>query len=309
MEVKTEKRVFKVVKFIPPDEGRTMGVTEGKGYEQKYSFIPGKFNTFHLERNPATNKIELDLSELASKYFKDAGETQRLDDYLEKNLSLDPGTLSKVNHNNPFWQEYKVRLDEINHFYMDNAIDVLKVKVLESLPYIAPSLEETNEFKYRGAQYYFDDPERTASIKEKEQESKEVAFTEFGQLSPSDRRKFSRRLGILKGSETSDKIVKTNLFSYIELGKKQRESFLRLLRDQKKDQDRFDVHEEVLLAMELNLIKNKGGKFIRIIDDTKEGSELGVNEESVVDFYLSSKNGDLRDQLVKDINNKINRTT
>lgn len=298
---------IKIVRPIPVNAGIPLGVSDGKGYEQKFKSIPGTFAKYRLCRNPSTDRVELKLDTLVDNpYHADNNkEPKQITEQklLEKQLGYKEGTLN-IN-NIEFWDAFPVRLEsDITSFNTDIPKHYLKTKVLDAIGMVLPSLSMKGTTGYEEAKFYFEDPEFEASLKEKEQDTKIRAYSEYNSLTPTEKKMFSRLLEILKNSDYSDKSVSTNLFTFIESGKLGRDKFLRLITKYKEDKEYIVIKNQVLEAEEKGLIKKISNRYYRMNPNGEKGTEVGLNPDMITEFYQDPRNEDLRSLLIEDLKNK-----
>ena len=139
-------------------------------------------------------------------------------------------------------------------------------------------------------------------IKEKKNSLKVEASDIFKELSPADRRKFTKIIGRLVG-DAKDSTVYNTLFEYMEENPK---AFIELT---KKPKDKINIEAEIRDALEVNALRRKDGRIFRVVGDDPNGKQIGFDIQDAVDFLSKAENQDIRVQLKAEIKAKKGRVS
>lgn len=207
------------------------------------------------------------------------------------------------------WNHHVVRLENgANKFDISVPKDELQVLVLQGTHEVLPTLSEKGNPAYKEANYFFEDVEKEAEIKMTKNESKIKAVEEYSSASTEMKRRYSNILGITKSSSPSDKVVNSTLFDYIDSSESNRKAFLRLVDRYKTSPEYIIAHDEYLQARQSGIIKKKDGKYYKVLPNDQIGQQIGVDDESCVQFLLDIQNNEFRAELKEAVQAYRSRT-
>lgn len=270
------------------------GQVFAQGYEQlkeKIAIVPGVTTTVTVGRNQQTGKIETGLEE------QEARE-------LEKLLNLKENELAPTSD---FWRKFRVRIPDVGlTLKMENPNERLILAVLKASDEVAPSsMDRGSEGgRYLGARFYIDDPEAESKYKLDKFELEDKAVSEYTNLDSEMKRRVSRILGCLLNSNGSDLQVKTNLREFIAQNDSNKYAFLDVV---KRNHTDIIVTDEVMEAIELQILKKKRGGSIIFNFEGKDGDFVGENFEKAVEYFSDPRNSDVRKELRESIKRKKNK--
>ena len=216
------------------------------------------------------------------------GEEDIEKDYYSKSLSP----------NSRFFKFYGVKLKAgENKFDVDNLQDELRILILKGTHEVLPTLSMKNLPEYKGANFYIEDVEMEAENKLIKGESKLRAFEEYNASSFEMKKRFSNILGIIKSASPSEKVIKGALFEYIDTSEANRKAFLKVADKYKTQPDLIIAQDEFIQAKNTGIIRKIDGKYYRMNPDGKPGRQIGVDEDTSVQFILDIQNNEFRAEL------------
>lgn len=207
------------------------------------------------------------------------------------------------------WNHQVVRLENgANKFDIHIPKDELQILILQGTHEVLPTLSEKGNPAYREANYYFEDVEKEAEIKMTKNESKIRAVEEYSSASTDMKRRYSSILGITKSSQPSDKVINSTLFEFIDSAEPNRKAFLRLVDKYKTSPEYIIAHDEYIQAKQSGVIKKKDGKYYKMLPNEQLGQQIGVDDESCIQFILDIQNNEFRAELKEAVQDYRSRT-
>jgi len=207
------------------------------------------------------------------------------------------------------WAHEVVRLEQgANKFDISIPKDELRVLLLKGTHEVLPTLSERNNPAYKEANFYFEDVEKEAEIKMSKNESKIKAVEEYSSASTDMKRRYSNILGITKSNHPSDKVINSTLFEYIDTSEPNRKAFLRLVDKYKTSPDYVIAHDEYIQAKQSGIIKKKDGKYYRMLPNDQVGMQVGVDDDTCIQFILDIQNNEFRAELKEAVQEYRSRT-
>jgi hypothetical protein len=323
------------VKSIPPFEGQKVGAVI-EGYEKLgYTRAPGTFDTkkayirdgkldtgmLYKVPNPLYEEVPNPNYKEGSKEPKSIPKDPNIPSQIWKweememklgikktdssyNVSIgdedvDRGFYStSLSPNSRFFNYFSVRLKAgENKFDIENPKEELKLLVLKGTHEVLPTLSMRNLPEYKGANFYIEDIEMEAESKLTKGENKLRAFEEYSASSFEMKKRFANILGIIKSASPSDKVINGVLFEYIDTSEPNRKAFLRVVDKYKSQPDFIIAQDEFLQAKNAGIIRKIDGKYYKMSPDGRPGRQIGVDEDTSIQFILDIQNNEFRAEL------------
>lgn len=289
------KRTIVKVKPIALQPGQIVGF----GYEKHgYTLAPGVTYRIRALYNRKTGKRDTGLEVMIpNPTFINKVKTPDVPEQILYRTLMEQKFSNRydLSPESNFWDEFVVRLEnKTNIFNIEIAEDELRVAIMRSSVDVMPSISEQSNPRYLGAKFVFDDPEIEAESKLYKQEIKRSAFKKFDSLTPTQLSKIYRILQIGETRGVSGKVVESKLLDFLEANPK---DFLAVAN---KDSNLMLVESTVLEALDLNILRKKEGRIIKVSGE-KEGAVIGVDFNGAVNFLMIKGNSDILDNIIKEI--------
>ena len=257
-----KNKIIKVVPIVRP------GSPLGKGHDGEFMFTGVVFST-DLGIDRQKNQLKQILTREEQELFEDE-------------MQLKRGEMSFYNKDTPFWAKFRVKIDKEGILLnLNNAVDYLKWKILQSDKRIAPSWED----KYKSGEYRFalvNEGEEQKENATKLDMMKEV-YKEFGKVE-EDKFKMRNILRVAGKRVTTDdeEFLKSEIGKLIDGNPK---NFLAIVKDKQ-----FNTKVFIERCLTAKALERTAGGGYGIFG----GNSIGKDLNEAVEFIESPLNQEVK---------------
>lgn len=226
-----------------------------------------------------------------------------LDDIPEVRARLEKELRVKLDNKSSYWATLTFRMEDKEHGQIINFDDTRLGAYYETVyyamlvdPIIANGLQEYKSGKKPAAEWYIENKEAEAELRQEDMNKEEEAFNTFSDLGHTKRKEIAENLG-LNVWGAAPKVASMELWDYIKSNTENAKEFLK---QAALDPTTFSVTHLVKTAIKFNVLRRNKFQEIMFANES-----IGATEEQVINKLKLATNAQLRNAISTQVTAKL----